>query len=72
MRKKSHSRPANSFHQQGASIDHEGSPCATHPDTFPAVREDDMKGYGRYRTRDLIVACMNALEAGDTQTKAAV
>ena len=31
-----------------------------------------MKGYGRYRTRDLILACMNALEAGDTQTKAAV
>jgi hypothetical protein len=45
---------------------------ATHPDTFPSVREDNMKAYGRCRTRDLMLACMNTLEAGDTQTKVAV
>lgn len=37
-------------------------------DTFPGVREDDKKAYGRYRTRDLILTYMNALEAGDSHT----
>ncbi len=41
-------------------------------DTFPIVREQDEKTYGRYRTRDLILAYMSALEAGDTQTVVAL
>ena len=40
-------------------------------DTFPIVRRDDEKAYGRYRTRDLILTYMNALEAGDTETRVA-
>jgi hypothetical protein len=41
-------------------------------DTFPGVRENDEKAYGRYRTRELILAYMNALEAGDSKTMVAV
>ncbi|HEX4157059.1 MAG TPA: hypothetical protein VHY79_01165 [Rhizomicrobium sp.] len=37
-------------------------------DSFPIVREHDEKAFGRYRTRDLILAYMNALEAGDAET----
>ena len=40
-------------------------------DTFPIVRSDDEKAFGRYRTRDLILAYMNALEAGDTGARVA-
>lgn len=40
--------------------------------TFPIVRREDEKAFGRYRTRDLILAYMNALEAGDTETEVAV
>ena len=40
-------------------------------DTFPGVREDDEKLHGRFRTRDLILAYMNALEIGDSQTTVA-
>ena len=40
-------------------------------DTFPIVRRDDQKAFGRYRTRDLILAYMSALEAGDTETRVA-
>ena len=40
--------------------------------TFPIVRREDEKAFGRYRTRDLILAYMNALEAGDTETVVAV
>ena len=36
--------------------------------TFPIVRRDDEAEFGRYRTRDLILAYMNALAAGDTDT----
>ena len=36
--------------------------------TFPIVQREDEKQFGRYRTRDLILAYMNALEAGDTET----
>ncbi len=39
--------------------------------TFPIVRREDEKQFGRYRTRDLILAYMNALEAGDTETEVA-
>ena len=35
--------------------------------TFPIVRRDDEKAFGRYRTRDLILAYMNALRAGDIE-----
>ncbi len=41
-------------------------------DTFTTVRKEDEAAFGRYRTRDLILAYMNALSAGDTETKVAV
>ena len=41
-------------------------------DTFPIVRREDEKSFGRYRTRDMILAYMNALTAGDTETRVAV
>ena len=41
-------------------------------DTFPIVRKQDEAAFGRYRTRDLILAYMNALAAGDTKTVVAV
>ena len=41
-------------------------------ETFPIVRREDEKAFGRYRTRDLILAYMNALRAGDTQSVVAV
>ena len=42
-------------------------------DTFPIVRrEDEAQFDGRYRTKELILAYMNALEAGDTETVVAV
>ena len=37
-------------------------------DTFPVVRRHDEAEFGRYRTRDLILAYMNALAVGDTET----
>ena len=40
-------------------------------DTFPIVRKEDKAAFGHYRTRDLILAYMNALSAGDTETKVA-
>jgi hypothetical protein len=40
--------------------------------TFPGVREDDQKKFGRYRTQDLILAYMSALEAGDAVTVVAL
>ena len=40
--------------------------------TFPIVRREDEAQLGRYRTRDLILAYMNALAAEDTDTVAAV
>ncbi len=41
-------------------------------DTFPIVRKEDEAAFHCYRTRDLILAYMNALSAGDTETKVAV
>ena len=41
-------------------------------DTFPIVRREDKVAFGRYRTRDLILAYMNALAAGDTDSVVAV
>ena len=40
-------------------------------DTFPIVRREDEKAFGSYRTRDMILAYMNALAAGDTETRVA-
>ena len=40
--------------------------------TFPIVRRQDEAEFGAYRTRDLILAYMNALAAGDTKTMVAV
>ncbi|MDE0405621.1 MAG: hypothetical protein OXI53_09955 [Nitrospira sp.] len=37
-------------------------------DTFPIVRREDEAAFGHYRTRDLILAYMNALSAGDMET----
>ena len=41
-------------------------------DTFPIVRRKDEAMFGRYRTKDLVLAYMNALAAGDTETIVAV
>lgn len=41
-------------------------------DTFPIVRKEDEAKFGRYHTKDLILAYMNALAAGDTKTIVAV
>ena len=40
--------------------------------TFPIIRKEDEAAFGRYRTRDLILAYMNALSAGDTESVVAV
>ena len=37
-------------------------------DTFPIVRRQDEAEFGTHRTRDLILAYMNALAARDTET----
>ena len=41
-------------------------------DTFPIVRREDEAAFGRYRTRELILAYMNALAAEDVETRVAV
>ena len=41
-------------------------------DTFPIVRREDEAAFGRYRTRELVLAYMNALVAGDAETRVAV
>ena len=41
-------------------------------DTFPIVRRQDEAAFGSYRTKDMILAYMNALTAGDTETNVAV
>ena len=52
------------FHLYGLSRDDAGYVL----DTFPVVRRRDQAACGRYRTRDLILAYVNALSAGDTTT----
>ena len=52
------------FHLYGLSRD----AAAYVLDTFPIVRRQDEAQFGHYRTRDLILAYMNALAAGDTTT----
>ena len=56
------------FHLYGLSRDDAGYVM----DTFPIVRREDMAAFGRYRTRELILAYMNALDAGDTDTVVAL
>ena len=41
-------------------------------DTFPIVRRNDEAAFGTYRTREMTLAYMNALAAGDTETRVAV
>ena len=41
-------------------------------DTFPIVRRQDEAAYGRYRTKEMILAYINALAAGDAETVVAV
>ncbi len=41
-------------------------------DTFPIVRREDEAAFGKYRTRDMTLAYMNALAAGDTEAVVAV
>ena len=38
-------------------------------ETFPIVRRQDDAEFGRYRTRDLVLAYMNALSAGDSESR---
>ena len=52
------------FHLYGLSRDDAGYVL----DTFPIVRRQDEAEFRRYRTRDLVLAYMNALAAGDTET----
>jgi hypothetical protein len=40
-------------------------------DTFPIVREQDERTFGRYRTKEMILAYMRAFAAGDTETRVA-
>lgn len=41
-------------------------------DTFPIVREQDFSAFNRYRTKELVLGYMNALDAGDTMTVLAI
>ena len=41
-------------------------------DTFPIVRRQDVDEFGSYRTKEMVLAYMNALAAGDTETDVAV
>ena len=41
-------------------------------ETFPIVKRQDEAAYGHYRTKARILAYMNALAAGDTESQVAV
>jgi len=41
-------------------------------DTFPIVREQDEAAFGRYRTKEMILAYMRAFAAGDTSSRIAL
>ena len=36
-------------------------------DTFPIVRRQDVAAFGKYRTKEMVLAYMSALAAGDTE-----
>ena len=56
------------FHLYGLSREDAGYVL----DTFPIVRRQDVSAFGHYRTRDMALAYMNALAAGDVETRVAV
>ena len=56
------------FHLYGLGRDDAGYVL----NTFPIVRREDEAEFARYRTRDLILAYLNALAVGDTETVVAV
>ena len=56
------------FHLYGLSRDEAGYVLGT----FPIVQKHDEAQFGCYRTRELILAYMNALAAGDAETVVAV
>ncbi len=41
-------------------------------DTFPIVRRQDVAAFGKYRTKEMVLAYMSALAAGDTETVVAL
>ena len=56
------------FHLYGLSREDAGYVM----ETFPIVRRQDESAFGSYRTRDMVLAYMNALSAGDTESVVAV
>ena len=56
------------FHLYGLSREEVGYVL----DTFPIVRREDEARFGKYRTKEMVLAYMNALDAGDTETVVAV
>ncbi len=56
------------FHLYGLSREDAGYVL----DTFPIVRREDEVAFGSYRTRDMVLAYMNALAAGDVEMRVAV
>ena len=42
------------------------------PNPFPIISEQDEKEFGSYRTKNLILAYVNVLPAGDTETAMSV
>ena len=56
------------FHLYGLSREDAGYVM----DTFPIVRRDDEKRFGKYRTKEMVLAYMNALSAGDTGVRVGV
>ena len=41
-------------------------------ETFPIVRRQDEAEFGIYRTREMVLAYMNALAVGDVKTRVSV
>ena len=56
------------FHLYGLSREDAGYVM----DTFPIVRKGDEKEFGTYRTKEMVLAYMNALSAGDTGVRVGV
>lgn len=56
------------FHMYGIGREHADYILST----FPIVEREDRAAHGRYLTRDLILAYMNALAAGDTESVVAI
>ena len=56
------------FHLYGLSREDAGYVL----DTFPIVRREDEKKFGRYRTKEMVLAYMNALSSGDVGVRVGV